>query len=77
MSELGNKYTAQNMIRVHGLRAQALVHERIAESRLQGDSTGLQRWQDVEAAISELRRTGAKLPRVAMNGWGGRDRTSV
>lgn len=57
MSEPDNKYTAQNLIAVHGLRAQAVVQERIAESRHQGDASGLSRWQNVEAAISELRRT--------------------
>jgi hypothetical protein len=57
MSDSDSKYTAQNLMAVHGLRAQAVVLERIAESRLQGDSSGLERWQNVEAAISELRRT--------------------
>ena len=57
MSEFESKYTAQNLMAVHGLRAQALVHERITEARQQGDTTGLERWQNVEAAIGELRRT--------------------
>ena len=57
MSEPDSKYTAQNLMAVHGLRAQAVVSERIAESRQQGDSSALERWQNVEAAISELRRT--------------------
>jgi hypothetical protein len=56
MSKPGSKYTAQKLIAVHGLRAQAVVNERIAESRLQGDSSGFERWQNVEAAISELRQ---------------------
>jgi hypothetical protein len=43
---------------VHGLRAGAVAEERIAESRLGGDTTGLERWQNVRAAIAELRRTG-------------------
>ena len=59
MSEFESKYTAQNLMAVHGLRAQALVHERISEARQQGDTTGLERWQNVEAAIGELRRTAA------------------
>jgi hypothetical protein len=50
---------------VHGLRAQAVVHERIAEARQQGDTSELERWQNVEAAISELRRT---APRDASKG---------
>jgi hypothetical protein len=57
MLKSDSKYTAQNLIRVHGLRAQAVVRERIVESRLQGDASGFERWQNVEAAISELRRT--------------------
>jgi len=65
MSELDSKYTAQNLIAVHGLRAQAVVQERIAESRHQGDASGLARWHNVEAAISELRRT---APRASMQG---------
>jgi hypothetical protein len=55
MSQFDNTFTARNLIAVHGLRAQAVVHERIAESRLQGDASGLHRWQNVEAAIGELR----------------------
>ena len=53
-----NKQTARNLMSVHGLRAQAVVQERIAESRLQGDRAGFERWQNVKAAIAELRRTG-------------------
>lgn len=57
MADLDNKLTAQNLMAVHGLLAQAVVRERMEESRLQGDASGLARWQNVEAAISELRRT--------------------
>jgi hypothetical protein len=57
MSQSETRNTAQNMISVHGLRAQAVVHERIAEARHQGDTSGLERWQNVEAAIGELRRS--------------------
>ena len=57
MSEFDSKYTAQNLMAVHGLRAQAVVHERLSEARQQGDTSGLERWQNVEAVISELRRT--------------------
>jgi hypothetical protein len=60
MPELDSKYTAQNLIAVHGLRAQAVVQERIAESRNQGDTSGMERWQNVEAAIGELRRTASR-----------------
>jgi hypothetical protein len=59
MHEVNSRETARNLIAVHGLRAQAVVQERIAESRNQGDTSGMERWQNVEAAISELRRTGS------------------
>ena len=49
--------TALSMIRLHGLRAQAVALERVAELRQQGDVAGLDRWQQVHAAICELRRT--------------------
>jgi hypothetical protein len=57
MSEFASKYTAQNLMTVHGLRAQAVAHERIAEAGQQGDTVGLERWENIEAAISELRRS--------------------
>ena len=53
-----NKQIARSLMGVHGLRAQALVQERIAEARLAGDRAGLDRWQNVLAAIGELRQTG-------------------
>lgn len=56
MNEPGNKHTAQNLMAVHGLRAQAVVNERIAEARQQGDASAFERWQNVELAINELRR---------------------
>jgi hypothetical protein len=56
-ASLTNKQTAMNLISVHGVRAQAVVSERKEEARLQGDTSGLARWQNVEAAITELRRT--------------------
>jgi hypothetical protein len=62
MAEPGNKLTAQNLMAVHGLRAQAVAQERIAEARQQGDTFGLERWQNVEAAINELRRTEPRDP---------------
>ncbi len=57
MNGADSKYTAQNLISVHGLRAQAVVQERLSEARQQGDTAGLQRWQNVEAAIADLRRS--------------------
>ena len=49
--------TALMMIRLHGLRAQAIALERAAEMRQQGDTAGLDRWQQIHAGICELRRT--------------------
>jgi len=49
--------TALAMIRLHGLRAQAVAQERAAELRQQGDAAAYDRWQQVHAAICELRRT--------------------
>jgi hypothetical protein len=65
MNEADNKYTAQNLMTVHGLRAQAVVQERLAEARQQGDTAGLERWQNVEAAIAELRRSASKSTALA------------
>jgi hypothetical protein len=65
MSQSDSKYTAQNMISVHGLRAQAVVQERIAEARQQGDTAGLERWQNVESAIADLRRSASNKNLVA------------
>ena len=49
--------TALSMIRLHGLRAQAVALERAAELRQQGDVAGQDLWQQIHAAICELRRT--------------------
>ena len=49
--------TAMSMIRLHGLRAQAVALERAAELRQQGDVAGHDLWQQIHAAICELRRT--------------------
>ncbi len=65
MSDLDSRTTAQNLMTVHGLRAQAVVQERIAEARQQGDTAGLARWQNVEAAIAELRRSSGRARVVA------------
>jgi hypothetical protein len=48
---------ALKMIRLHGLRAQAIALEHAAEMRQQGDVAGLDQWQQIYAAICELRRT--------------------
>jgi hypothetical protein len=49
--------TAMSMIKLHGLRAQAIALERAAEMRQRGDISELDRWQQVHAVICELRRT--------------------
>jgi hypothetical protein len=49
--------TALKMIGLHGLRAQAVALERAAEMRQQGDAAGQDLWQQIHAAICELRRT--------------------
>jgi hypothetical protein len=49
--------TALSMIKLHGLRAQAIASERAAEMRQKGDIAGIDRWQQVHVAICELRQT--------------------
>ena len=48
--------TALAMIRLHGLRAQAIALERVAELRQQNDVAGHDLWQQIHAAICELRQ---------------------
>jgi hypothetical protein len=49
--------TALKMIRLHGLRAQAIALERAAEMRQKHDLAAYDQWQQIHAAICELRRT--------------------
>jgi hypothetical protein len=56
--------TALTMIKLHGLRAQAVAQERAAELRQQGDTPGYDLWQQVYAAICELRRTAPAMARA-------------
>ena len=49
--------TARQLIKRHGLRAQAIALERVQDMRVQGDAAGLNRWQAVYAAVCELRRS--------------------
>jgi hypothetical protein len=51
--------TAKKMMRLHGVRAQAIAQERAEEKRHQGDSADFEYWQHVNGAICELRREGA------------------
>lgn len=48
--------TAHDMLVRHGLRAQAVAAEHIAEMRRQGNPTALHRWEQTHAAIRALRR---------------------
>lgn len=59
--------TALKMIRLHGLRAQAVALERAAEMRQQGDAAGHDLWQQIHAGICELRQTArsSQRPQVA------------
>lgn len=57
MAEHDTRETARQMIKRHGLRAQAIALERVQEMRLQGDAAGLGRWQAIYAAICDLRRS--------------------
>ncbi|HVZ07509.1 hypothetical protein [Rhodopila sp.] len=52
-----NMYLAKNLIAVHGQRAMAVARERLEEARMRGDSSGMVRWQNAEAAIAELRQS--------------------
>jgi hypothetical protein len=53
--------TAKKMIRLHGMRAQAVAQERADETRHQGDSADFEYWQHVNGVICELRREWASL----------------
>ncbi len=55
--QMDTKETARQMIKRHGLQAQAIALERVQEKRLEGDTAGLDRWQQIYAAICELRRS--------------------
>jgi len=56
MREADTVEIARRMVRLHGLRAQAIALEREKEVRLTGDSQALDRWQAVHAAICDQRR---------------------
>jgi hypothetical protein len=55
--QLDAQETALKMLRLHGLRAQAIALERAAEMRQQANVAGYDQWQQIHAAICELRRT--------------------
>jgi hypothetical protein len=56
---------ALSMIRLHGLRAQAVALERLAELRQQGNVADGHLWQQTHAAIYELRRTAPPAAAIA------------
>lgn len=60
MPQPDSQRVALNLMTVHGLRAQAVAHEHLDEARTKGDTAELERWQNVEAAIAQLRRTAPK-----------------
>ncbi len=68
MSEQGSTDIARLMLRRHGLQARAVAFERARELRLAGDTAGLDRWQQVLAAIED-RRYAAGRP-AAVEGAG-------
>jgi hypothetical protein len=49
--------TARMLIERHGLRAAAVAQEYASEAQLGGEAMAMARWQAVQAAIAELRRT--------------------
>ena len=57
MAALDAQETALMMIRLHGLQAQAIALEHDAEMRQQGDTAGLDHWQQIHAAVCELRQS--------------------
>ena len=48
--------TAKMMMSRHGLRAAAVAAERAEEMRCSGDAAGFARWEQIQAAIQEMRR---------------------
>jgi uncharacterized protein YhfF len=51
------RQTAQSLIRLHGLKAQAVAEHRVEEARLSGNTDALDQWQQIHAMICELKRT--------------------
>ncbi len=51
------RITAQQLIQLHGLRAQAVAQERASEAQLAGDAAAADRWRQVHDMVCELKRT--------------------
>jgi len=49
------KETALAMIQRHGVRAQAVAQEHVAEKQTAGDAEAARNWQQISLAIAELR----------------------
>ncbi len=63
----GRTGTALSMIRLHGLRAQAVALERAAELRQQGDVARYDLWRQIHTAICELRQTARAMSRASLD----------
>jgi hypothetical protein len=48
---------AHRLIRSYGLRAAAVAQEHLSELRVQADTTGMEKWRQVQLAISDFRST--------------------
>jgi hypothetical protein len=53
---------AHKLIRNYGLRAAAVAQEHLSELRVQGDTTGLEKWRQVQLAIADFRSTKPQGP---------------
>lgn len=63
---------AKQLVRLHGLRAQALALERASEMRLRGDTAGHAKWQSIHGLICERKRTGRRPeeePEIGPRHW--------
>ena len=54
---MNSQQTALMMLRTHGPQAYGIARQHEAEARQRGDTAELERWQDIELAIAELRRS--------------------
>ncbi len=54
--------TARQMIARYGLKAQAVAMARAAEQVQQHDTAAHEQWEQIHAAICELRRTAVRPP---------------
>jgi hypothetical protein len=48
---------AHRLIRSYGLRAAAVAQEHLSELQVQADTTDLEKWRQVQLAISDFRNT--------------------